>query len=217
MKKVFIILLFLSVTIVSFTQTVVRDHRSGTNCFPGQVSAKIEPNKWYFIKKVGTNKYMHIAGHKNETISAAILAIENLQQDRTSQQWRFVVTEENGNAIYKLQNRKYAGVLFTAPFELYMEFKNDPNPKIQSDKFLLIPNPDKTWCILTRISGNKKALSIWRHKSRHCMPAGSNPVIGGRVMKDYECSSEMTRDYVGMSQFTGQSEQKWILQEADDR
>ena len=217
MKKISVTLLFLSITILSFTQTVVRDHRSGTNCFPGQVSTTIEPNKWYFIKKVGTDKYMHIAGHKNETISAAILAIEDLQQDRTSQQWRFVVAEENGSAIYKLQNRKYTGVLFTAPFELYMAFKDNSDPKIQGNKFLLMPNPDKTWCILTRISGNKNALSIWKHKSRHCMPAGSDPLIGGRVMKDYECSNEVKRDYVGMSHFTGQNEQKWILQEADER
>ena len=57
MKKVLITLIFLSLTIVSFTQTVVvRDHRSGINCFPGQTSTTIEPNKWYFIKKAGTDK-----------------------------------------------------------------------------------------------------------------------------------------------------------------
>jgi hypothetical protein len=217
MKKISVTLLFLSITIISFTQAVVRDHRSGVNCFPGQVAATIEPNKWYFIKKAGTNKYIHMAGHKNETISAAILAIEDLQEDRESQQWRFVVAEENGSAIYKLQNRKYAGVLFTGPFELYMAFKDDPNPKIQSNKFFMTPNSDKTWCILTRLSRNQSALSIWTHKSRHCMPTGSEPVIGGRVMKDCECNNDIKRDYVGMTRFTGQIEQKWILQEADSR
>ncbi|MBS1496859.1 MAG: hypothetical protein JSU03_08250 [Bacteroidetes bacterium] len=116
MKKLLITLIFLSTTIVSFTQVVVRDHRSGSNCYPGQVSTKIEPNKWYYIKKAGTNnKYMQIAGHKNPTKSYAILAAEDLQMDNTSQQWRFVQCEERN--VYRLQNRKYAGFLFTAPFE----------------------------------------------------------------------------------------------------
>jgi len=214
MKKILVTLLFLSITIISFTQTVVRDHRSGINVFPGQTSATIEPNKWYFIKKAGTNKYMHIAGHKNLTRSNAILAIEDLQPDNTGQQWRFIPGEENGSAIYKMQNRKYSGVLITEPFELLMDYKNDPNPKLQSNKFLLVPNPDKTWYILTRLSGNKSALSIWNHKSRHCMPTGSS-AIGGRVLTDYECNDEIKRDYVGISSFTGLSEQKWILQEAN--
>ena len=78
---------------------------------------------------------MHIAGHKNLTRSNAILAIEDLQQDREGQQWRFIAGEEIGSAIYKLQNRKYSGVLFTAPFELYMEVKSYPNVKYRVINF----------------------------------------------------------------------------------
>ena len=114
--------------------------------------------------------------------------------------------------VYKLQNRKYAGILFTAPFELCMDFNTDENSKRNLNAFVLVPNSaDKTWYILTKMSGSKKALSIWRHKSRHCMPTGSKPI------KDYECANEMTRNYVGISPYNAQIDQKWILQEVDGR
>lgn len=233
MKKLFIILLILSTATISFSQEV-RDHRNGNktpslqntpvkptpvagNHQAGAPVTSIDPNKWYYIKKAGSDKYMQISGHKNLTQSYAVLAIEEMQQDNTGQQWRFVSYEESGNTIYKLQNRKYSGYLYTAPFEFYMEFKRDRNSKKNINAFLLVLNPDKSWYILTRTSGNKYALSIWKHKGRHCMPAESAPLIGGRVLLDYECADEMYREYVRAFEFTGKSEQKWILEEVMER
>ncbi|MBK8140012.1 MAG: hypothetical protein IPK57_02725 [Chitinophagaceae bacterium] len=168
-------------------------------------------------KKAGTEKYLMITGHKDPSRSNAILAIEQLQQDNTSQQWRFIATEVEGSTIYQLQNRKYSGVLF-APRELFLEqprsIKNDQQ-KI-STFFMMVLNPDKSWYIITHPTGDLKilALSSEIRSSRHCMPAESEPLIGGMVLKDYECSNDSRREYVTQPRFTGRSDQKWILAEA---
>ncbi len=237
MKKISILLptLLLTATVCFAQQT--RDHRRNPPqpvapppvqpppvykpAPAGLPVTSIDPSKWYYIKKAGTKKYMTISGHKDLTRSNAILAIEEMQQDNSFQQWRFVTTEVDGSTIYKLQNKKYIGLLYTTPRELFLE---QPR-KIVSDVqkiailFMMVLNPDRSWYMIIHPTGDFKisGLSSEIKSSRHCMPAESAPLIGGRVMKDYECAHDSRREYVTQPSFTGKSDQKWILEEVRGR
>lgn len=187
----------------------------------GPAVTSIVPGKWYYIKKAGTKNYLTIDGHKSQTRSNAVLATEVMQQDNTAQQWRFVATEVNGSAIYTLQNKKYTGLLLAAPRELYLAQSRDITKEMQKTAvlFMMVLNPDKSWYMITRPTGNNRILTLSTEikNARHCMPTESAPLIGGRVLEDYECARDAKRDYVTQPAFTGMSNQKWILEEARDR
>lgn len=235
MKRISLLLPVALVAVTICTAQQVRDHRrtsQPSNPQPGQTSvyqpgpagpavASIVPGKWYHIKKAGTKSYLTIDGHRNLTRSNAVLALEAMQQDNTAQQWRFVTTEVNGSTIYKLENKKYTGVLRAAPRELFLEQPRDIVNQLQKTGilFMMVLNPDKSWYMITRPTGDNRilALSSEIKNARHCMPAESAPLIGGRVLKDYECADDFKRDYVTQPAFTGMSNQKWILEEARGR
>lgn len=146
----------------------------------------------------------------------ACLDVEEMQQDNTAQQWRFVAADENGGTVYKLQNRKYTGYLYATIIELYMEFRRITRPDACS--FMMVLNPDKSWYILTRLSENRRALSTVVRNDRHCFPYESDPLIGGRVLQDFECANSTRSEFVtSQTIFTGKSDQKWILEEVKDR
>jgi hypothetical protein len=228
MKKLIILSFSLLITMVGFTQ-VVRDHRTGgkkpytpppTQPPPvagkpmaGQPATAINTGKWYYIKHFGTEKYMMISGHSDPTRSMAYLAIQEMQQDNTSMQWRFVSAEESGNTVYKLQNKKYTGDLYVMPIGLNMKFSRDAQNDLKKESFMMVLNPDKSWYILTRVSDNKCALSTIIKNSSHCHPYYEEGIVGGRVIAASECTNNMTREYVNQPVFTGKADQKWILEE----
>lgn len=232
MKKISILFLFIIATTVVLGQEV-RDHRNNSkpatppptpsqpppvagNRPTGVVATTIIPGKWYYIRHAGTQKYMMIAGHKDQSRSFACLNVEEMQQDNTSQQWRFVAADENGGTVYKLQNRRYTGYLYATIINLYMEFRRITRPDACS--FMMVMNPDKSWYILTRLSENSRALSTTIRNDRHCFPSESDPLIGGRVLQDYECANSVRNEFVtSQTYFTGKSDQKWILEEVKER
>ncbi len=234
MKKISIISFALLICATCFSQ-VVRDHRNGKKTpykpasptQPPPVAAthragppvtSIDPNKWYYIKRADTKKYMMIAGHKDPSRSMAYLAIEEMQQDNTSQQWRFVAVVDGGSTIYKLQNRKYTGDLLAVPVGLYMDLsRNRTEAQQQAFSFMMVLNPDKSWYMLTRGTDNKCALSSIVRNSSHCHPYYDEPVIGGRVIADSECTNTVRSDFVYQPVFTGKSDQKWVLEEVREK
>lgn len=236
MKRISLLISVLLVAVTICTAQKTRDHRRNPKPFTPQpvqpppvyqpspavpAITSIVPGKWYYIKKAGTKSYLTIDGHRNLSRSNAVLAIEDMQQDNTAQQWRFVIADIDGSTIYKLQNKKYTGLLQAAPRELFLEQPRDIANEVQKAAilFMMVLNPDKSWYMITRPTGNNRilALSSEIKNARHCMPAESAPLIGGRVLKDYECADDSKRDYVTQPIFTGMSNQIWILEEARDR
>jgi hypothetical protein len=240
MKKIIIVSLVLITWVSGFSQT--RDHRSGGNRGsrasdlpptppppvagkhkPGPPVTTIDPNKWYYIKKTGTEKYMEISGHKDRTRSMAYLALENMQQESISLQWRFVaVGEESGNTIYKIENRKFQGFLNPTRTYLFMEsrLRRVDESQIFRAAFVMMLNTDKSWFILTRVSENRRALATEIKNSSHCQPYEADAIIGGKVraLADCECTKDMRREYVtAHTIFTGQDDQKWTLEEVRER
>ena len=231
MKKYFC-LLFLLLPVLSALAQEVRDHRNGAGSRPprnpvqpppavnrartGTAARSIEEGKWYFIRKAGSANYMQMSGHRDQTRSMAYVAVENLQQDTYSQQWRFTSVVENGATVYLLQNRKYIGKLFHTLVYVYLESRRLPLDKQMKDLmyYSMVPNGDGTWFILTSSSGNTRCLSTVIASNNHCHPYESEPVIGGRVLADCECSNTMRREYVSaQSRYTGTEDQKWILEQ----